>query len=231
MLELLADAGPGVLPLWAVVVLAVGMYPLGFLFGACSDCCPGCSNLTCDGFDLDEAYTPTRVGGSGVCGPFNGRPDRGGQYGPYGTGVAANTCYDMGNDAPSLRRSCVRWLCRCYESTGQRQIDPNTGDPYSSDPADWYTVASNTVVGGPTTNDLDLPTELEAAQHNGMPLEHSLFIDNGFFDDPDGTPRCLVWVFLFYSLSDYLDNNPATPRRVITPNDDCYEVVACDRCQ
>lgn len=42
MLELLAQVEPLSLPLWAVLVFSAAMYPVGFLFGACSDCCATC---------------------------------------------------------------------------------------------------------------------------------------------------------------------------------------------
>lgn len=43
MVEVLIAAGPMALPLWAVLLFSISMYPLGFLFGTCSDCCcPPC---------------------------------------------------------------------------------------------------------------------------------------------------------------------------------------------
>jgi hypothetical protein len=46
------------------------MYPLGFMFGTCSECC--CRNNTCDGFDLEEAFGPARTSGRLLaCGIIN----------------------------------------------------------------------------------------------------------------------------------------------------------------
>ena len=42
MLQFLANVDPVSLPMWAVLLLSFAMYPLGFLFGACSDCCDEC---------------------------------------------------------------------------------------------------------------------------------------------------------------------------------------------
>jgi hypothetical protein len=42
MLQFLANVDPVSLPMWAVLLLSFAMYPLGFLFGACSDCCEEC---------------------------------------------------------------------------------------------------------------------------------------------------------------------------------------------
>lgn len=48
MLEIIADAGPMALPLWAVLAFSAAMYPLGFMLGApCSSCCcPPCDTCT-----------------------------------------------------------------------------------------------------------------------------------------------------------------------------------------
>lgn len=60
--ELLAAAqavDPTTLPLWAVVVLAAGMYPLGIMLGSfCSPCCCGCE----EGAGLPEALAVSFAG-------------------------------------------------------------------------------------------------------------------------------------------------------------------------
>ena len=61
---------PLALAVQMIAVLAAGMYPVGFMFGVCSACC--CSNDTCEGFDLEEAFS-CRHGGTQLC--FRG-PDR-----------------------------------------------------------------------------------------------------------------------------------------------------------
>lgn len=296
MLEVVLAAGPMALPLWAVLAFSAAMYPLGFLFGVCSECC--CSNTSCEGFDLDEAYSfqasPTSemcnvtagsgstaltvprinvgngvqegckvtganippgtyiterdtdyatqittltisnatlgaidgcvnvCGASGVCGPFSNIPGQGGIYGPYGVGVVDGECGEgSGGFTPRRRRACVRWVCRCYQAT--EQIG-------SENPAEWFTVTSTTTIGGPTVNDLNLTDELEAAQFNGSPLEFEVFYYLQGIGIQPGETRCLVWAFVFYAISDYIDRDPSTPRRFITPDDDCYEVDFCDRC-
>lgn len=45
MIDFLASVDPMTLPLWAVVLFAASMYPMGFLFGVCSECC--CSANRC----------------------------------------------------------------------------------------------------------------------------------------------------------------------------------------
>lgn len=369
MLELLADAGPGVLPLWAVAVLAVGMYPLGFLFGVCSDCC--CTNATCDGFVLEEAYS-YRTGGQEVCdftlsgnqidfseedrpyrywiqkgcrvigdgvpsgtvvtdvsriwegdlelGPvmgccrittpsgtfpaitseqycqdlFDGNPQAtdyswtecescAGGYrpeGPDGLGIAREVIENQtsnglrvtlnnsitgspdcltfcgqsglcgpfvqdegygpfGGGSAATRRNCVRWVCRCYEGTGKKD------DPEFTDPADWCEVVSTTIVGGPTTNDLDLAAELEAATGGDAfdRVEWDVIFDNLGWQAADGDRFCAVFAFVFYGNSTQqqwdnchypypknLDLDITTPR-VITSRDDYYTIHACTRCQ
>lgn len=48
---------------FAVWTLAAGMYPLGFMFGVCSACCEqGCRSDTCEGFDLEEAFSCRGLG-------------------------------------------------------------------------------------------------------------------------------------------------------------------------
>jgi hypothetical protein len=42
MFQFLANVDPVSVPMWAVLLLSFAMYPLGFLFGACSDCCDEC---------------------------------------------------------------------------------------------------------------------------------------------------------------------------------------------
>lgn len=54
-----------------IFVLAAGMYPVGFLFGTCSACC--CRIDTCEGFDLEEAFSH-RTGGGEFCPSFTQGP-------------------------------------------------------------------------------------------------------------------------------------------------------------
>jgi hypothetical protein len=55
-------------------LLAAGMYPLGFMFGTCSACCNQCRNDTCEGFDLEEAFS-CRSAGTAYCPEFTQGPD------------------------------------------------------------------------------------------------------------------------------------------------------------
>jgi len=55
MLELLAQADLMMLPLWAVLLFSATMYPMGFLFGACSECCGGCGRCT-RAYDFCQSY-------------------------------------------------------------------------------------------------------------------------------------------------------------------------------
>lgn len=58
----------------AVWTLAAGMYPLGFMLGAsCSPCCNACRNDTCEGFDIEEAFS-CRGGGASYCPEFTQGP-------------------------------------------------------------------------------------------------------------------------------------------------------------
>lgn len=279
--------------------MAAGMYPVGFLFGACSACCEECSNASCDGFDLDEVYSrrtpgieicnvsiasggttftssnarlhqgckitgeniapdtfitlktagspitytfspPTTgavngcinvCGRSGLCGTSTRPSDEG--CGAFGSG--ASSFDECENDPPAVipncgnwrrRRSCIRWVCRCYESTGERALDnPNVHE--------WYEVVSTTVVGGPTTNDLDLGDALQTQQCNGVSVEEYYLSDTGlgdFLSEAEGTVGCIVWAFTFFGWT----TDCETPYTAIpTPhvsNDDCYNISPCTRC-
>jgi hypothetical protein len=57
-----------------IAILAAGMYPIGFLFGTCSACCNQCRSSTCEGFDLEEAFSH-RSGGQTYCPDFYQGPD------------------------------------------------------------------------------------------------------------------------------------------------------------
>ena len=229
MLELLAiiAADPLSWPLWLVVTFAAGMYPVGFLFGTCSACCTQCSTETCDGFDLTAAYDGQAAS---ICSDTGW--DLG--YGPYGAD-AGTGCRSYPEGLPpgcnasshspvmeggwGRRKSCVRFLCRCYESDG------NGG----------YTVVSNTVVGGPTTNDLDLSSELDDATVGESSIESHVFENDGFYNDvllsqPEGSRFCMVWMFVFYG---WTSDCETTQTGVPTPHesrDDCYQIFACPKC-
>jgi hypothetical protein len=240
----------------------------------------------------------TFCGSSGMCGPYINEA-----WGPYGGG-------------PEGRRNCVRWMCRCYESTGKRSMmaqdmsrgccttthkyrvcsdgvpegsvleginsyiatesecqdaatffennsceqygiqtvsfesswnpgfdcnaDPIYSDePAFPDPGDWYTVISSDVVGGPTTNNLDLSDALDAATENGRPLEHELFGSGYTYGDfasqPEGYKRCFVFAFVFYGDSNKVPPDRCRwihdPRKTITSRDNHYTINICDRCQ
>lgn len=246
MLELLAvvAADPLSWPLWLVVTFAAGMYPVGFLFGACSDCC--CKNDTCDGFDLSAAYEQEDIGEgvykSGRClHTVTGA-------GAYGT--AQTFCKRFRDQRPTefcvgnpparpagcqgnrwvRRRSCVRWICRCYESTGERGAgNENVGE--------WYTVASTTVVGGPTTNGLDLSQELDSAELTCDSPAISLedYVIQGelgaFTNQPEGTVGCVIYAFVFYGwVIDCEEPHTGIPDQH-SPRDDCYTIHPCNRCR
>lgn len=53
MLELIAQVEPMALPLWAVLVFSAAMYPIGFLFGTCSECCEACPGSLCHFHSFD----------------------------------------------------------------------------------------------------------------------------------------------------------------------------------
>jgi hypothetical protein len=62
LIELIASAPPAALPLWAVMVFAAGMYPLGIMLGAsCSPCC-GCPECGPDA-RLPDTVTVRLTGG------------------------------------------------------------------------------------------------------------------------------------------------------------------------
>ena len=69
-------------------LLAAGMYPLGFMFGACSACCQGCRSDTCEGFDLEEAFS-CRQQGREACPLFTQGP-------PLLSLSFAGSCYGSG---------------------------------------------------------------------------------------------------------------------------------------
>lgn len=84
---------------FAVWTLAAGMYPLGFMFGTCSACCDTCRSDTCEGFDLEEAFS-CRSGGNPLC--FRSADLLSLQFTSpcFGTG-AAGTVQGTGADTPS----------------------------------------------------------------------------------------------------------------------------------
>jgi hypothetical protein len=204
-------------------LFAAGMYPLGFLFGACSACCDECQNSTCEGFDLEQAYALI-----GNCGLANKSPDLFEGYGPFGGcgGFPQNVPEGCADATGRRRRSCMRWLCRCYESTGEK----SEGNP---DIASWYTVVSEEekIAGGPTTNDLDLSAELDASM-----AERDLYLSGGFgpfidmLDGPLGTRLCLVWAFTFYGHTVDCETTYTGVPSYHESADDCYTINPCGRC-
>jgi hypothetical protein len=221
----------------SIWLMAAGMWPVGFLFGACSACCDGdeeCSNLTCDGFDLEDAYTLI-----GNCGLANRGPEDGEGYGPFGTnanefggcnGLPQNVPEGCADQFCQRRKSCMRWLCRCYESTGEKGV----GNP---DKSSWYTVVTEEEknnIGGPTTNDLDLSEELDAATVGGAPLEHVVIDEFGpLFDlveGPLGSKKCIVWAFTFYGHRCDCETTFTGVPTYHESADDCYTIVPCARC-
>jgi hypothetical protein len=150
----------------------------------------------------------------------------------FGTGASGFD--ECENDPPDAvedcgtwkrRRSCIRWICRCYESTGEK----GNG---SQDVAEWYTVTSTTVLGGPTVNDLDLPDELETRQCNGESVEHHyLQTDLGdFLNGEAGVQGCIVYAVTFYGwVADCETPETGTPTQHES-RDDCFEFSACRRC-
>jgi hypothetical protein len=192
--------------------------------------------LTVDPIPEGEPGCVTFGGTSGICGPFGslsqiGSPAPG--YGPFGS---------QSDYYGTLRRMCVRWLCRCYAGTGKRgQVDPATDEPLFTDPYDWYTVASTTEVGGPLVFEGTLTEKLESASSlwggqtapNGFDkLEHDHIFGSLGWDAAQGGTVCVVYAFVFYGES----GNPSRgslclpePRRSVTPID-LYHVTPCDRC-
>jgi hypothetical protein len=152
--------------------------------------------------------------------------------GVFGTGASGFD--ECENDPPDAvedcgtwkrRRSCIRWICRCYASTGERSNG-------SQDVAEWYTVISTTVLGGPTVNDLDLPDELETRQCYGESVEHHyLRSDLGNFLIGDaGAVGCIVYAVTFYGwVADCETTQTGTPTQHES-RDDCFEFSACRRC-
>jgi hypothetical protein len=132
------------------------------------------------------------------------------------------------------RRNCVRWVCRCYEGTGRRGvINPETGQPLFPNPEDWYTVQSTNVIGGPTTNNLDLEQALSDARNDsGVPVEQALLFPE--WNAEEGDVRCLVWAFVFYGKGDFsrdLCNLPyPRSRKTYTSGDNLYYIAGCNRC-
>lgn len=83
MLEFLANVDPMSLPLWAVLVFAAGMYPVGLMLGApCSPCC-GCE-LCPDDTKLPDTLTVT----------FDGLPEQ--VPGPDLCTLTFSSCYGSG---------------------------------------------------------------------------------------------------------------------------------------
>jgi len=398
------------LVLWSSWLVAAGMYPIGFLFGACSDCCNVCNNFTCDGFDLEEAFGGERTTGRfTVCGvtledghllvPGQTRSGTGQNLSKgcrvYGDGIAPNSViteveeiqdppkqpyvlekqgcceivYDRKNtsggvwdgtvtrvtervnrteqacdareaqlssfqafqsnpggfftpitqntivsqswtecvacaggvigpltisggrqfpsglvtlrvtissspagavgnclsfcgsgsicgvtspdesyvndamfEIESRRRNCLRWVCRCYEGTGKRYlVDDETGEPLFPNVSDWYTIASTTVVGGPTTNNRDLGTELtNAGGLLGLPEPFTYEQEWLFYTlqwaGNEGDLKCLIWTFVFYGTSSEPTPTCETGKigvpKTVEITDEYYSIGRpCDRCQ
>lgn len=177
----------------------------------------------------------TVCGRSGLCSTGQEITDAG--CGALGPGASGSD--ECNNDPPDditgcsgagfrgwhRRRSCIRWVCRCYSSTGQRG--------QTTDVSLWYEVVSTTVVGGPTTNDLDLGDALQTEPCDGRTVE-TWYIRNSSFGDftfqPAGTIACIVWAFTFYGWVADCETpytSIATPHE---PRDDCFTISACKRC-
>jgi hypothetical protein len=315
MLELLAvvAADPMAWPLWLVVTFAVGMYPVGFMFGTCSACC--CSNSSCSGFDLNEAYSTDRMPGSksycnltiaqgatsfqipnwaadvhkgckivgpGIgpltfitnvdrdeqtrvatitfspaaisqvsgcltfCGSGGLCVDDANRFGLFGQnavgGFVGDDPLDQAMSSCSQNRpaklnncgdfdrtlSCIRWVCRCYESTGERSLD-------NPDRSQWYRVISTAVVGGPTTNGKNLGNELDDAVVNidgeELSLQDLQLASSDITLGPDGFGGCLIWVFMFYGWKAACDYNVYGKFFQHEPADDCFTITQCVRCR
>jgi hypothetical protein len=168
-------------------------------------------------------------GTGGLCGPYPRQPDRSDQvFGPFGS-------LDLSNEPRRLeyRRNCVRWVCRCYEGTGKQ------GQPLYPNPEDWYAVASTTVAGGPTVNNLDLGDALtsNSRYQSELNVEQEVLFSYEDWQAAEGETKCLVFAFIFYGLSeepDFVDLCNLGPtvktRKQITSGDDVYEIVYCNRC-
>lgn len=168
------------------------------------------------------------------CGPYPRTPlylDSG--YGSYG----ADDPHD------GVRRTCVRWICRCYEGTGKKnQYNEETGEHVYPDPADWYTVKSTSAeIGGPPVFGAGLASKLEAATNTTHyytdydSIEHDwLFGPFNAWPAEENTVFCVVWAFVFYGFSGQnppiLCETPAVNQpRVVTPRD-IYTIHPCARC-
>jgi hypothetical protein len=137
----------------------------------------------------------------------------------------------------NYRRNCVRWVCRCYEGTGKRGLlNPETGQPLFPNRNDWYTVQSTNVIGGPTTNDIDLEQALSDARNNlNVPIEHVLLFQNTpTWNAEEGDVRCLVWAFVFYGKMNIPAIDSCTPyprgRKSYDSGDNLYYIRGCNRC-
>ncbi|NDG19766.1 MAG: hypothetical protein EB117_16085 [Betaproteobacteria bacterium] len=135
----------------------------------------------------------------------------------------------------SRRRNCLRWVCRCYEGTGKK------GDPLFPNASDWYTVASTTVVGGPTTNNRDLDADLTNASgllgyEYAPTYEQEWLFETLQWAANEGDIKCLIWTFVFYGTSSEPTPTCETGRigvpKTIEITDDYYSIGwPCDRCQ
>jgi len=136
----------------------------------------------------------------------------------------------------TMRRMCVRWVCRCYDGTGKRsQTDPETGEPLYPNPYDWYTVGSTKEVGGPVVFGGSLTSKLEAATTGDQKLEHDILFGYEAWPAEEGTRFCTVWRFVFYgtsqkSIQDRCNfPNDEAPPGTVTPKD-AYSINYIDRC-
>ena len=209
----------------------------------CEDC--NGNPITSRGFVVERTYsgrwivtvdpppeeTPTGCvrfcGPSGLCGDFPREP------------TDENTTFGEDRRHNSLRRMCVRWLCRCYEGTGKKsQIDPETEEPLFSDPDDWYTVESTTEVGGPVVFGGTITEKLEAATSNLYgyeKFEHDYLFGVNEWQATEGDRFCLVYAFVFYGTSQKAIQDRCNfpddeaPPGTVTPKD-AYQIFPCDRC-
>jgi hypothetical protein len=170
-------------------------------------------------------------GRSGLCSTSRLPSDEG--CGAFGSGASGFD--ECENDPPALiqgcdswrrRRSCIRWLCRCYRSTGERALQ-------NQDVSEWYEVVSTTVVGGPTTNDLDLENALVTAQCNGVSIEE-YYLSNttlgDFLNQAENTVGCIVWAFTFFGWTTDCETPFTEIPTQHESRDDCYNISPCTRC-
>jgi hypothetical protein len=127
---------------------------------------------------------------------------------------------------PYRRLSCIRWVCRCYDSEGN--------------------VTKSVRIGGPTTNNIDIENYL--ANIRICWSNPDLGGDNptGDFDNEKefwkqsfGCPGCIIWVFRFYGwiteccCKDNFEFAPPFYKRFKkhTPADDCIQIYPCTFCK